>query len=56
MIMSFEADIIEGQLGLSDETTDVGYFSLAEMENMPMHGKHKMRVEDALLGGEALIK
>ena len=56
VIMSFEADIIEGQLGLSDETTDVGYFSLAEMENMSMHGKHKIRVEDALLGGEALIK
>ena len=56
VIMSFEADIIEGQLGLSDETTDVGYFSLAEMENMPMHGKHKICVEDALLGGEALIK
>lgn len=56
VIMSFEADIIEGQLGLSDETTDVGYFSLAEMENMPMHGKHKIRVEDAQLGGEALIK
>ena len=37
VIMSFEADIIEGQLGLSDETTDVGYFSLAEMELSLIH-------------------
>lgn len=56
VILSFEAEIISGELGLSDETTAAGYFSLNEMEDMPMHGKHKMRVEDALLGGPTLIK
>lgn len=56
VILSFEAEIISGELGLSDETTAAGYFSLTEMEDMPMHGKHKMRVEDALLGGPTLIK
>jgi ADP-ribose pyrophosphatase YjhB (NUDIX family) len=56
VILSFEAEIIEGELTLSDETTAYGYFSVKEMESMPMHGQHKSRVEDALLGGAALIK
>ena len=56
VVLSFEAQIIEGELRLSDETTAFGYYSLQEMENMPMHGQHKQRVEDALLGGDALIK
>lgn len=56
VIMSFEAEVIGGELGLSEETTAFGYYSLQEMESMPMHGQHKQRVEDALLGGDALIK
>jgi len=57
VVMSFETEIIGGELGLSNETTDAGFFSVKEMETMPMHGKHKERVEDALLNlAEALIK
>ncbi len=59
VVLSFEAEIISGELTLSDETTDYGYFSLHEMESIPMHGEHKIRVEDALLaplGDETLIK
>ena len=57
VVMSFEAEIIGGELGLSDETTAFGYFSLAEMESMPMHNRHYQRVVDALLNRpEALIK
>jgi 8-oxo-dGTP pyrophosphatase MutT (NUDIX family) len=56
VVLSFEAEIIEGELRLSDETTAFGYYSLQEMASMPMHGQHKQRVEDALLGGDALIK
>jgi 8-oxo-dGTP pyrophosphatase MutT (NUDIX family) len=56
VIMSFEAEVIGGELGLSDETTAFGYYSLHEMESMQMHGQHKQRVEDALLGGDALIR
>ncbi len=47
-VLSFEAEIIGGELGLSDETTAFGYFSLDEIELMPMHGRHKERVIDAL--------
>lgn len=57
VVLSFEAEILSGELGLSNETTAAGFFSVPEMESMPMHGKHKERVEDALLGlAEALIK
>jgi ADP-ribose pyrophosphatase YjhB (NUDIX family) len=56
VVMSFEAEILSGELGISNETTDFGYFSIAEMETMPMHGQHKTRVEDALIGGDAIIK
>lgn len=48
IVLSFEASITGGSLGLSDETTDFGYFSLDEIKSMPMHGRHKERVEDAL--------
>ena len=56
VVLSFEAEIIEGELGLSNETTAFGYYSLEEMDGLPMHGQHRQRVEDALLGGAALMK
>jgi len=56
VVLSFEAQIIAGQPRLSNETTAFGYFSLKEMEDMPMHGEHKSRVEDAMLGSDALMK
>jgi hypothetical protein len=57
VVMSFEVVVVGGELGLSNETTEAGFFSMQEMEAMPMHGKHKERVEDALLNlAEALIK
>ena len=57
VVMSFEVEILEGELGLSNETTAFGYFSLKEMESMPIHANHKTRVEDALGNySEALIK
>jgi 8-oxo-dGTP pyrophosphatase MutT (NUDIX family) len=55
VVMSFEAEIIEGELGLSNETIAFGYYSLQEMESMPMHGQHKQRVEDALLNQQAAL-
>lgn len=57
VVLSFEAEIIDGELGLSNETTDAGFFSVQDMESLPMHGKQKERVEDALLSSvAALIK
>lgn len=46
--MSFEAEIIGGELGVSDETTDFGYFTLKEMDKLDMLLNHKERIVDAL--------
>lgn len=55
--LSFEAEIVGGELGLSNETTDAGFFTLKEMETMSMLGNHRSRVDDALANqAEAFIK
>ena len=57
VVMNFKAEIIDGELGLSDETSKAGYFSLAETASMPMHDRHADRVVDALTGqAEAYIR
>ena len=48
VVLSFEAEIVSGKPGLSDETTDHGYFRMSEIESMPMHDRHKERIQDAL--------
>ncbi len=48
VVLSFEAIITGGELVLSNETSDAGYFTFAEMDSMQMHDRHKDRVLDAL--------
>ena len=53
----FEAEVIDGELSLSNETTDFGYFTLEETESLEMLGKHKERIIDSLRNQtEAVIK
>jgi hypothetical protein len=35
-------------MGLSDETTDVGYFSVEEMEKLDLMENHVERIQDAM--------
>jgi 8-oxo-dGTP pyrophosphatase MutT (NUDIX family) len=46
--LHFEAEVIGGEPGLSNETSDFGYFSLEDMEGMEMLGRHKERILDSL--------
>lgn len=46
----FEAEITGGELGLSDETSDFGYFNMEEVEGLEMLGRHKERIIDTLAG------
>ena len=46
--MSFEAQVITGELILTNETTSVGYFTFEEIETMDFFGSHKQRIYDAL--------
>jgi ADP-ribose pyrophosphatase YjhB (NUDIX family) len=57
VVLNFEVEVVGGQLGLSDETSEAGYFSLDEIESMPIHDRHSDRIVDALAGqAEAFIK
>jgi hypothetical protein len=44
--LHFEADIIGGELGLSDETSDFGYFTMEEIDVLDILGRHKERIVD----------
>jgi ADP-ribose pyrophosphatase YjhB (NUDIX family) len=46
--LSFEARVVSGELRLSEETTDCGYFSLAEIESLDLMEDHRERIRDAL--------
>ncbi len=46
--LHFEAEVIGGELGLSDETSGYGYFTLEEMEGLEMLGRHQERIFDTL--------
>jgi len=55
--LHFTAEVVGGEPGLSNETTDFGYFTLPEVEGLEMIGRHKERVSDTLGNyPEALIK
>jgi 8-oxo-dGTP pyrophosphatase MutT (NUDIX family) len=55
--LHFEAEIIGGELGLSDETSDCGYFTIEETEGLEMLGRHRERIIDTLANQkEAFIK
>ena len=46
--LHFEAEITSGEPGLSNETSDVGYFALQEIEGLEMFGRHKERIMDTV--------
>ena len=48
--LHFEAEIISGELTLSEEATAFGFFSLLETESLEMHGMDRMRVGDGFAG------
>src|ERR1051325_4654925 len=55
--LHFEAEITGGELGVSNETTDCGYFTREEIEGLEMLCRHKERILDTLeKHRDALIK
>lgn len=51
--LSFEADAIGGELTLSDETTEYGYFFLDELNQMDVMEHHLERIMDSQAQQEA---
>ena len=44
---SFEAEIVGGELGLSDETTAFGYFPVDQLDAIDLWAHHRQRIQDA---------
>jgi 8-oxo-dGTP pyrophosphatase MutT (NUDIX family) len=44
--MHFEVEVTGGEVGLSNETSDFGYFTLEQMEGLEFLGRHRERILD----------
>jgi 8-oxo-dGTP pyrophosphatase MutT (NUDIX family) len=53
--LNFEVEITGGELGLSNETSEFGYFSPQEAAKMDIISNHFQRISDALLEQTAAI-
>lgn len=51
--LSFEGTITQGEPGLSDEVTEVGYFTRAEIAKLDLMQHHQQRVDDAFARRDA---
>jgi 8-oxo-dGTP pyrophosphatase MutT (NUDIX family) len=51
----FEAQIVGGEIALSDETLAIDFYSIAEIETMDMMEHHLERIHDALRNEVATI-
>ena len=48
VVFSFEAAVVGGELGLSDETTEYGYIAVDELDTVDLMEHHRERIEDAV--------
>ena len=48
--LCFEADVVGGELCLTEETTEFGYFSLEQMKSMDVMESNSDKIEDAFTG------
>lgn len=55
VVLNFEAEVTGGEPRLSDETTEIGYFTIDEIETMDLLGHHKERIRDALARQSAVF-
>jgi 8-oxo-dGTP pyrophosphatase MutT (NUDIX family) len=49
----FLVRVVSDSLGLSDETTEYGYFSRAELDTLDLMEHHRTRIADSFAGQEA---
>ena len=51
--LAFDVEFIDGHIRLTEETIDIGYFSLSEMESMDIFPHHRQMIADSLAGQSA---
>jgi 8-oxo-dGTP pyrophosphatase MutT (NUDIX family) len=52
---SFEAEVIGGELGLSDETTAYEYIAIGELDTIDVMEHHRQRIDDAVKNQTAAV-
>lgn len=52
---SFEAEVIGGELGLSDETTAYEYIAIGELDTIDIMEHHRQRIDDAVKNQTAAV-
>ena len=50
---SFEAEVVGGDLGLSDEITAYGYFPVDQLDAIDLWAHHRQRIQDAVENRQA---
>jgi 8-oxo-dGTP pyrophosphatase MutT (NUDIX family) len=53
VILNFEVKWVCGEPRLSDETTEIGYYSIPEIQQMDIFSHHKQFIFDTLAGRDA---
>ncbi len=48
--LNFEAEVLGGALVVTDETTEVEFFDLKDIDSLDVMEPHKQRIKDALTG------
>jgi len=48
VVMCFQAEAISGELTISDETTEFGYYNVTEMQKLDLLDSSQERIDDAL--------
>ena len=57
IVLNFEVELVSGELGLSNETTDARFFPVAKAVQMDLFHGHAEHIRDALTGqSEAFIR
>ena len=55
VVLHFEAEFVEGELTPSKETTEFGFFSLAEINQLDINGLDKKRVLDGFVNTQIAL-
>jgi ADP-ribose pyrophosphatase YjhB (NUDIX family) len=55
VVLHFEAEFVEGELTPSEETTEFGFFSLAEINQLDINGLDKKRVLDGFVNTQIAL-
>jgi len=51
--LAFDVELVDGHIQLTEETIDIGYYSLPEIQSMDIFPHHRQMIADSLAGQAA---